>query len=112
MIAGSPARVQRTMEPMDSVARSDWDEVLASFRSFFAGLGTIVTGTDTASFAAPKAGTGLVLGRDGTSTSFMPLHGLTARWDRVIFDRDEQAVTVSGDDFSYTYRVPPGLSAD
>ena len=83
--------------------------MVSSFRSFFAGLGTIVTDTDTASFAAPGVGTGLVLGRDGTSTSFMPLHGLTARWDRVAFDQHEQTVTVSGDGFSYTYRVPPAL---
>jgi hypothetical protein len=97
------------MHSMDFTARSDWDGVVSSFRSFFAGLGTVVTDTETASFAAPEAGTGLVLGRDGTSTSFMPLHGLTARWDRVAFDRHDEAVTVSGDGFSYTYRIPPAL---
>lgn len=72
-------------------------------------MGTVVADGESASFAAPKAGTGLVLGRDGTSTSFMPLHGMTARWDRVTFDEQEQTVTVSGDGFSYTYRVPPAL---
>jgi hypothetical protein len=97
------------MQAMDSIARSDWDEVVASFRLFFAELGTVVADGDTASFAAPQAGTGLVLGRDGTSSSFMPLHGLTADWDRVTFDREELTVTVSGDGFSYTYRVPPAL---
>jgi hypothetical protein len=99
------------MGSMDSIARSDWEDVVASFRSFFAGMGTIVADGETASFAAPQAGTGLVLGRDGTSSSFMPLHGLTAVWDLVAFDRDELTVTVSGDNFSYTYRVPPALHA-
>lgn len=97
------------MGSMDSIARSDWENVVASFRSFFSGMGTVVADSEAASFAAPQVGTGLVLGRDGTSSSFMPLHGLTARWDRVNFDRDELAVTVSGDNFSYTYRVPPAL---
>ena len=94
---------------MDAILRSEWEEVVSSFRAFFAGMGTVVADSQTASFAAPQVGTGLVLGRDGTSSSFMPLHGLTARWDRVAFDRNEHTVTVSGGDFSYTYRVPPAL---
>ena len=83
MIAGSPFAVQSCVQSMDSLARSDR--------------------------VAPNVGFGLVLGRDGISTSFMPLLGLTARWDRVTFDRHEQAVTLSGDDFSYTYRIPRAL---
>jgi hypothetical protein len=43
----------------------------------FESLGTVKTDGETASFAAPESGTGLVLGRNETSTSFMPLHGLT-----------------------------------
>lgn len=97
------------MGSMDSISRSDWELVVTTFRSFFAGMGTVGADGETASFTAPQAGTGFVLGRDGTSTSFMPLHGMSARWDRVAFDEHEQTVTVSGDDFSYTYRVPPGL---
>lgn len=94
---------------MSSVERSNWPQVLASFTAFFEGLGTVVADGDKASFAAPEAGTGLVLGRDGTSTSFMPLHGLTGRWEAVTFDLPGRTVTVSGDGFAYTYRVPPGL---
>jgi hypothetical protein len=94
---------------MSSVDRSDWATVVASFAAFFEGLGTVAVDGGTASFAAPEAGTGLVLGKDGTSKSFMPLHGMSARWETVIFDADERTVTVSGDDFAYTYRVPPAL---
>ena len=72
---------------------------------------TVVADGDKASFAAPEAGTGLVLGRDGTSTSFMPLHGLTGRWEAVTFDLPGRTVTVTGDGFAYTYRVPPGLGS-
>ncbi len=96
---------------MISVDRSDWPAVLSAFTAFFESLGTVVTDGQTASFAAPEAGTGLVLGRNGTSTSFMPLHGLTGRWEEVTFDRAGRTVTVSGEGFAYTYRVPPGLGA-
>lgn len=94
---------------MSSVDRSDWAAVLSSFTAFFEGWGTVVADGDGVSFAAPEAGTRLELGRDGTSTSFMPLHGLTARWDHVAFDQQERTVTVSGEDFAYTYRVPLSL---
>ncbi|MFT7473976.1 MAG: hypothetical protein ACI81L_000892 [Verrucomicrobiales bacterium] len=94
---------------MSSADRSDWAAVLSSFSAFFEGLGTVVADGDGVSFEAPEAGTGLELGRDGTSTSFMPLHGLTARWDHVTFDRPKRTVTVSGESFAYTYRVPPSL---
>ena len=39
----------------------------------------------------------------------MPLDGLTAGWDHVAFDRQGRTVTVSGEGFAYTYRVPPFL---
>lgn len=94
---------------MSSASRSDWATVVASFAAFFEGLGTVAVDGDSASFAAPEAGTGLVLGRDGTSKSFMPLHGMRARWENVTFDTDERTVTLSGDGFAYTYRVPPEL---
>lgn len=94
---------------MSSVDRSDWEEVVSSFSAFFEGLGTAVVNDDEVSFAAPEAGTGLELGRDGTSTSFMPLHDLTARWDQVTFDGPKRTVTVSGEGFAYTYRVPPSV---
>jgi hypothetical protein len=96
---------------MRSIDRSDWTAVIAAFAAFFEGLGTVVTDGDTASFDAPDAGTGLVINRDGTSTSFMPLHGMSALWENVTFDSHERTVTVAGIGFSYTYRVPPGLGA-
>lgn len=85
--------------------------MIAAFTAFFEGLGTVVADGETASFAAPEAGTGLVLGRDGASTSFMPLHGLTGRWDEVTFDVPGRTVTITGDGFAYTYRVPAGLGS-
>jgi hypothetical protein len=69
----------------------------------------VVADGDSASFAAPEAGTHLVLGRDGTSSSFMSRHRLTARWELATVDRWQHTLTVSGDGFAYTYRVPPAL---
>jgi hypothetical protein len=95
---------------METVERTRWPVVVETFGSFFAGLGTVETGDDRVSFAAPQAGTGLTLHRDGTSTSFMPLHEMGGRWERVAFDVDRREVVISGEGFSYTYRVPSSLS--
>ena len=103
----TPPGTLRRMEPIE---RSQWSVVVDAFGSFFAGLGTVEVGDDAVSFAAPEAGTGLNLHQDGTSTSFMPLHEMGGRWERVTFDVDHLEVVVAGEGFSYTYRVPSSLS--
>jgi len=95
---------------MEPIERSQWSVVVDAFGWFFAGLGTVEVGDDAVSFAAPEADTGLSLHRDGTSTSFMPLHEMGGRWKRVTFDTDRLEVIVAGEGFSYTYRVPNSLS--
>ncbi len=92
-----------------SMARDDWGAVDAAFRAFFAGFGDVDVTPDRASFSAEAAGTGFELGRDGTSRSFMPLHGLDLRWESVCFDVYAMEVTVRSDGGVYTYRVPPSL---
>ena len=51
---------------------------------------------------------GFELRRDGTSRSFMPLHGLELRWDAVRFDSERLEVTVQAEGVRYVYRVPHG----
>ncbi len=97
------------MTPID---RSSWTSAATAFASFFAGLGDVETGDRSLIFSSPRAGTGLTLNRDGTSTSFMPLHEMGGRWNRVTFDPAEHEVVVEGAGFSYTYRVPPALLHD
>ncbi|NND04483.1 MAG: hypothetical protein HKN91_17040 [Acidimicrobiia bacterium] len=94
---------------MTSIRREDWAELAAAFTEFFAGAGEVSVGEDALRFSGPAAGTGLELRRDGTSSSFMPLHGLDARWDQVRFDRENDQVVLEGDGVSYNYRVPPSL---
>jgi hypothetical protein len=89
------------------ISRTDWPAVSEAFVAFFSGLGTVQAGPQILSFEAPR--TGLSLARDGTSSSFMPLHGLSARWDTVTFDPAERTVVLAGSGFTYTYRIPAGL---
>ncbi|NNF69603.1 MAG: hypothetical protein HKN01_07505 [Acidimicrobiia bacterium] len=95
---------------MVTIERSDWDALREQFSSFFAGCGTVRSDADIIEFdGAPSVETRLTLRSDGTSTSFMPLHGLETRWDRVHFDRRKDEVTLDADGVSYVYRVPPAL---
>ena len=98
-----------TLDSMQPIPRTNWPGVTKSFVAFFAGLGTVDTDQQKLSFTAPGEDTGLSLGRDGTSSSFMPLHGLSARWDTVTFDQKQRTVVLEGSGFTYTYRAPPGL---
>ena len=89
--------------------RRDWDAVVAAFRQFFEPLGDVSVTPDSVAFAAPHAGTGLEIDKDGTSQSFMPLHDLSARWDVIEFDHDQHVVRLEAEGGVYTYRVPPSL---
>ena len=92
------------------VERSNWAEVVAEFERFFSDRGALSITADEVSFDADN--TGLTLHRDGSSRSFMPLHGLDARWDAVIFDHEAQEVTLLGESTRYLYCVPPNLRSD
>lgn len=92
-----------------SVDRHDWPEVVRRFRSFFAGRGEITETVDAVTFEGRAEGNALVLRQDGTSSSFMPLHGLEARWDQITFDATAEEVVLEAEGVSYTYRMPPGL---
>lgn len=89
--------------------RRDWDGVVAAFRSFFEPLGEVTETPLSIAFAAPRAGTGLDLSRDGSSRAFMPLHDLSLTWDVVEFDHEQHVVRLEATGGVYTYRVPPSL---
>lgn len=95
-----------------TITRDQWPELARHFQSFFAGPGVVSVDDDQLAFdGAPVVDTGPVLRRDGTSTSFMPLHGLEARWDQVRFDPEAGEITLEGGAVQYVYRIPPALSA-
>jgi hypothetical protein len=89
------------------IPRSEWSEVLTAFTGFFAALGEVSVEAGTVSFEAP--GTGLSVSSDGTSESFMPLHGLALRWETIAFDVHGREVRLEGPGGTYTYVVPPSL---
>lgn len=89
------------------ITREDWDELAQTFREFFADLGVVTISDDELVFDGGF--TGLAVARNGSSRSFMPLHDLSASWDRVDFAADGSTVKLEGDGLAYTYRVPPGL---
>lgn len=91
----------------DAISRVSWPAVVAAFTEFFDGMGDVRVSEDTVSFEAPE--TGLSVGRDGSSRSFMPLHGLTLTWDTVVFDKERFEVRLVGSQATYSYVVPPNL---
>lgn len=91
---------------MSDFHRSDWDALVAAFTEFFRDAGTVTITDEAAAFAG--VGTGFELARDGTSRSFMPLHELGGRWERVQFDEAAREVRIRGNAMEYVYRVPGG----
>lgn len=95
---------------MTTIARSEWETIRNEFASFFAGAGTVTTEpTELVFDGGPTIATSLAIRSDGTSRSFMPLHDLEARWDRITFDRTADEVILETDAMAYVYRVPPAL---
>ena len=93
-----------------SLNREDWQEISHQFQRFFAGFGLVTVEDERLVFdGAPVVATGLELRRDGTSASFMPLHGFEARWDRIRFDPGANEVSIEAQGVRYLYRVPPAL---
>ena len=89
------------------IPRTSWPDVVAVFTRFFEGLGEVAVEDGTVSFEAPD--TGLSVSRDGSSKSFMPLHGLSLTWDTITFDPTRWEVRLAGPGGTYSYVVPPSL---
>jgi hypothetical protein len=95
------------MSPSGRIERSDWAATVDAFREFFDCLGDVVETGDEVRFDAGF--TGLVMHRNGTSRSFMPLHDLSTTWQAVEFDDAGRTVTLIAGETRYTYKVPPQL---
>ena len=93
--------------PAETIPRAEWDSVVSAFTAFFEPLGEVTVSDDEVEFAVVD--TGLSLGRNGSSRSFMPLHDLGMRWDSIELDESAMEVRLVGAAGSYTYRVPPRL---
>lgn len=93
------------------VSISDWDGVVRALREIFHGMGIVREDEDGVAFesAAPGVLTGLSVRRDGLLAASMPLHGVEARVDRLLWDESRSWVRLVGEGLTYTYRIPPEL---
>ena len=89
----------------------EWDKISECFVKMFQGLGSIETSERMLQFTSiePYVATGISLSRQGKMAANMPLHSLDSTFNRVQFDNSLESLTLIGETFSYTYRIPTEL---
>jgi len=88
-----------------------WGQIKFHFETMFHGLGEVETSEEQLSFTSiePYVATGISLSRQGKMAANMPLHNLDSAFHHVQFDDMLEALTLIGDGFNYTYRIPKEL---
>jgi len=97
---------------MSSVNIEQWDELTEVFESFFISVdGKVECDQDMLCFnSSPhQVETSLSISRNGKFAAAMPLHGLDARIERIVFEQSEFEIRLLGHGVNYIYRVPPQL---
>ena len=89
----------------------EWDKISEWFVKMFQGLGSIETSEGMLQFTSiePYVATGISLSRQGKMAANMPLHDLDSTFQRVEFDELLEELTLIGEGFNYTYRIPSEL---
>ena len=89
----------------------EWDKISECFVKMFQGLGSIETSEEMLQFTSiePYVATGISLSRQGKMAANMPLHDLDSTFQRVEFDERLEELTLIGEGFNYTYRIPSEL---
>ena len=89
----------------------EWDKISECFVEMFQGLGSIETSEEMLQFTSiePYVATGISLSRQGKMAANMPLHSLDSTFNRIQFDKSLDSLTLIGETFSYTYRIPTEL---
>ena len=89
----------------------EWDKISECFVEMFQGLGSIEVSEEMLQFTSiePYVATGISLSRQGKLAANMPLHSLDSTFNRVQFDNSLDSLTLIGETFSYTYRIPTEL---
>jgi len=85
-----------------------WDKIKIYFEKMFHGLGEVESSEKILRFTSiePYVATGISLSRQGKMAANMPLHNLDSTFHQVAFDDSLESLTLIGDDFHYTYRIP------
>ena len=91
----------------------EWDKISECFVKMFQGLGSIEASEEMLQFTSiePYVATGISLTRQGKLAANMPLHCLDSTFNRVQFDNPLESLTLIGDGFHYTYRIPDEILA-
>ena len=86
----------------------EWSKISGWFVKMFQGLGSLETSEEMLHFTSvePYVATGISLSRQGKMAANMPLHNLDSTFHQVAFDDSLESLTLIGDDFHYTYRIP------
>ena len=90
-----------------------WGQIKIHFETMFHGLGEVETSEEQLRFTSiePYVATGISLSRQGKMAANMPLHNLDSTFHHVRFDDVLEALTLIGDGFNYTYRIPDEILA-
>ena len=85
-----------------------WNEIKIHFETMFHGLGEVETSEELLRFTSiePYVATGISLSKQGKMAANMPLHNLDSTFHQVVFDDSLESLTLIGEDFHYTYRIP------
>ena len=85
-----------------------WGKIKIYFEKMFQGLGEVESSEKILRFTSiePYVATGISLSRQGKMAANMPLHNLDSTFHQVAFDDSLESLTLIGDDFHYTYRIP------
>ena len=91
----------------------EWGKISDCFVKMFQGLGSIETSEEMLRFTSiePYVATGILLSRQGKMAANMPLHNLDSTFNRIQFDNSLDSLTLIGDGFHYTYRIPNEIRA-
>ena len=86
----------------------EWDKISECFVKMFQGLGSIEKSEGMLQFNSiePYVATGISLSRQGAMAANMPLHNVDSSFHRIEFKESLESLTLIGDGFHYTYRIP------
>ena len=90
-----------------------WDKISECFVKMFQGLGSIETTEEMLHFRSvePYVATGISLSKQGKMAASMPLHNVDSSFDRIEFAGSLETLTLIGETFRYTYKIPEELLA-
>ena len=97
---------------MFSVKIEQWPELAEYFEAFFHSIdGNVERSEEHLCFSSPpaKVETSLTLYRNGIFAAAMPLHGIDAKVELIVFEPDKSEIQLLGKNVNYVYRVPPQL---